>query len=365
MIWSGRVGSVSTLAPSGHVVRDVQELPRFFDAPPTAFSGMDEPAPFTAASARVHHVAELLAARGVQVHFNGQGGDEVLLAPLAYLRDALRARPRLGWRHLRGQAALRDLRLSRLARSVLAPPSYSRWLWWAAQNLRAEAAPEVDAMGWEAQPLLPQWVNRDAEHLVRAAVLAARPTALAEHGTHAALVRIRSTAYRAGLYRDALAGHGVPAAFPFFDRAVLEAALAVRPWERTDPWQPKPLLRAALANTVPARLLARRTKAHYNDDIYRGWTANRHRLADLFADSRLAEFGLIDTDVLHHCLRSFGPSGLAPAFVTDSIACEVWLRNLAPPFTRREADYARPTSEHVPGAWRVQHAGRRRSDAAG
>ncbi|MGH4017567.1 MAG: asparagine synthase-related protein [Pseudonocardiaceae bacterium] len=157
----------------------------------------------------------------------------------------------------------------------------------------------------------------------------------------------------------------MPAEFPFFDRAVLEAALAVHPWERTDPWQPKPLLRAALANTVPARLLARRTKAHYNDDIYRGWTANRRRLAELFDDSRLAELGLIDTGVLRQCLRSFGPSGLAPAFVTDTIACEVWLRGLAPPFTRREAEHVRPTYERVPGPWRVEHAGRGRSDAAG
>jgi asparagine synthase (glutamine-hydrolysing) len=332
LVWARRVGE--HLAPAEHLALDAQELPWFFDDLPTAanelVSGMDEPAPFTAASARVHHVAKLLAARGVRVHFNGQGGDEVLLAPLTYLSDTLRAHPRLGWRHLRGQAALRDLHLPRMARSVLAEPSYLRWLRWAAQNLRTEAAPEVDAVGWEAQPLLPRWASRDAEHLARAAILAAPPTALAEHSTHATLVRIRSTAYRAALYRDALAGHGVPAEFPFFDRAVLEAALAVRPWERTDPWQPKPLLRAALANTVPGRLLARRTKAHYNDDIYRGWSANRQRLADLFKDSRLAELGLIDTGVLRDCLRSFGPSGLAPAFVTDTIACEVWLRSLAP-----------------------------------
>jgi asparagine synthase (glutamine-hydrolysing) len=327
---------------------------------------MDEPAPFTAAAARVRHLAALLAARGVQMHVNGQGGDEVLLAPLAYLRDVLRADLRLGWRHLRGQAALRDLNLPRLAWAVLAKPSYARWLRRAAQTLHVEARAEVDAVGWEAQPLLPPWASRGAEQLLRAAILATPPTALAEHGTHAALVRTRSTAYGAALYRDALAGHGVPAAFPFFDRAVVEAALAVRPWERTDPWQPKPLLRAALAHTVPARLLARRTKAHYNDDIYRGWTANRQKLAALFGNSRLAELGLINTEVLRRCLRSFGPSGLAPAFVTDTIACEVWLRSLAPPFThRREAAHARTQQESVAGTERVEHTGGRRTDAAG
>ncbi|MGH8921127.1 MAG: asparagine synthase-related protein, partial [Actinomycetes bacterium] len=129
LLWARQVAE--HLAPAERLVLDAQQIPRFFDDLSSVASGMDEPAPFTAASARVHHVAGLLAARGVQVHFNGQGGDEVLLAPLAYLRDVLRARPRLGWWHMRGQAALRDLHLPRLVRSALAVASYPRWLRWA------------------------------------------------------------------------------------------------------------------------------------------------------------------------------------------------------------------------------------------
>jgi asparagine synthase (glutamine-hydrolysing) len=192
------------------------------------------------------------------------------------------------------------------------------------------------AVGWEAPPLLAPWASDDAEELVRAAILEATPHTVAQQGMHATLARIRSAAYRVALYRDAMVWHGVPAEFPFFDRAVLEGCLAVRPWERTDPWQPKPLLRAALTGMVPERLLTRRTKAHYNDDIYWGWKANQHHVADLLDDSQLSGLGLIDPSVLRRNLRSFGPSGLAPAFVTDTIACEVWLRNLAPPFTPRQ-----------------------------
>ncbi|MGH3926670.1 MAG: asparagine synthase-related protein, partial [Pseudonocardiaceae bacterium] len=144
------------------------------------------------------------------------------------------------------------------------------------------------AVGWEAQPLLPQWVGRDSEQLVRAAIRTAPPAAVAGLSTHSTLARIRSTANRAGLYRDAMTGCGVPAEFPYFDGAVLEACLAVRPWERTDPWQPKPLLRSAMAGIVPGRLLTRRTKAHYNHDIYRGWQRNQHRMAELFVRCRPA-----------------------------------------------------------------------------
>ena len=354
------------LDPAEHLVLGAQEAPRFFDDMPGIASGMDEPASFTAAAARVRHLAALLVGRGVRVHLNGQGGDEVLLAPLAYLRDVLCAHPRKGWRHLRGHAALRDLHLPRLVRSILTESSYPQWLRWASETLRTEAPSEVVAVGWEAQPLLAQWASSDAEQLVRTAILAAPSTAMGGLATHATLARIRSTAYRAALYRDALATHEVPAEFPFFDRAVLEACLAVRPWERTDPWRPKPLLRAALGHTVPARLLARRTKAHYNDDMYRGWKANRHRMTTLLADLRLCDLDLIDASMLRRCLRSFGPSGLAPAFVTDTIACEVWLRGLAPPFTHhRKADDVHTQYQRVPGPGSIEHLGGRRPDAAG
>lgn len=344
------------LAPAEHLVIDAHEAPMFFDDLSGGVMATDEPASFTAAMTRVRHVASLLSVHGVQAHLNGQGGDEVLLAPLTYLRDMLRAHPRWGWLHLRGQAALRDMDLLRLARSVLADSSYPQWLRWAARTLRIEAPSEVVAVAWEAQPLLPRWASRDAEELVRVSILAAQPSAAADLSTHATLVRIRSTAHRAALYRDVMASHGVPAEFPFFDRAVLEAALAVCSWERTDPWQPKPLLRAAVSGAVPDRLLDRRTKAHYNDDIYRGWRTNRHRVVELFEDSRLSELGLIDTAVLRRCLGSFSSSGLAPGFVTDTIACEVWLRSLAPPFTAHlEADYVGTPCEGISSTGDIEH----------
>ncbi len=51
LVWACHVGE--HLAPAEHVVLDAQDLPRFFDDLPTTASGMDEPAPFTAASARL------------------------------------------------------------------------------------------------------------------------------------------------------------------------------------------------------------------------------------------------------------------------------------------------------------------------
>ncbi|MBB5921683.1 hypothetical protein FHR81_002723 [Actinoalloteichus hoggarensis] len=88
-------------------------------------------------------------------------------------------------------------------------------------------------------------------------------------------------------------------------------------------------------------------------------------------DSRLAELGLVDPGRLRRSLRSFGPSGITPAFLTDTVAGEAWLRNLAPPFTHHReatdvrAGNARTQHERGTGQGRVEHAGGRRPDTAG
>ncbi len=109
----------------------------FFADLDTPVPDMDEPAPFTAGAARQRYVAALLASHGSVLHLNGQGGDEVLLAPLAYLRPALRAVPRTGMRHLRGHAALKDIPVPALARAVIRSESFAAWLRSSADTLRA------------------------------------------------------------------------------------------------------------------------------------------------------------------------------------------------------------------------------------
>lgn len=308
--------------------------PIFADEAPEFFAGLTDPAPrldeppsFAAGRARQQYTAGLLAAEGSALNLNGQGGDEVLLAPLAYLRPALRAAPGTGLRHLRGHAALGNIPTSDLVRAVAHRESFGAWLRSSADTLRTEQPIARAATGWEAPPLLPPWSSSHAVDLVRSAILDAEPaTAADDQTTHAALVRIRASAYRAALYRDAMQAAGVPTSMPFFDRSVVEACLAVLPWQRTDPWQPKPLLRNAFRQDVPPRNLSRRTKGDYNADIHHGWQRHRHAVSELLAEPALTSYDFIDPARLRQTLDAFGPSGLTPAWVTDLIAIETWLR---------------------------------------
>lgn len=302
------------------------DAPEFFADLTSPAPRLDEPPSFAAGRARQKYTADLLAAEGTALNLNGQGGDEVLLAPLAYLRSALRTAPRTGWRHLRGHAALSNIRMSEMLSALAHGESFSHWLRRSALTLSAEQPTTRAATGWEASPLMPPWASTHAVDLVRSAILGAEPTSAADdQTTHAALVRIRASAYRASLYRDAMQAAGVPTSMPFFDRNVVEACLAVLPWERTDPWQPKPLLCKAFRHDVPDHNLSRRTKGEYNADIHHGWKTHRREVTKLLAEPALAEHDLIEQAQLHRILDTFGPGGLPPAWVTDLVAIETWL----------------------------------------
>ncbi|ASR39888.1 hypothetical protein BAY61_31885 (plasmid) [Prauserella marina] len=331
--WARRIAR--TIPAGEHRIFTVAEMPAFFARLEHPVAGMDEPCSFAAGGARQRFAGAALAERAVTLHFNGQGGDEVLLAPWAFLSGLLRRAPRLGWRHLRGFAALRGLRASAVMREALrGPGQFDSWLERAGSRLRREPVAAAAALGWEAPPLLPTWASSEAAELAIAALAAAPRTPVhPDAAVHAAVVRIRASAYRAALYADAMAVAGAPTVMPFFDHEVLTACLSTRPEVRTDPWSPKPLLRNALQRDVPTELLARRTKGHYNTDIYRGWRTHRDDVRAMLAESRLVELGLVDQQVLVDELAAFGPSGLPPAFVTDLIALEIWLRQESPPLT--------------------------------
>lgn len=318
------------LPHSVHYVIDPDQAPAFFAELDQPMPGMDEPVPFAAGAARQRYAARLLAEHGVALHLNGQGGDEVLLAPLAYLRAAVQAEPRTGWRHLRGHAALKNTSVWAMTRAVLRRESFAAWLRRSTASLHTDVPPAVAATGWEAPPLLPPWASIETGEIIRSAILTTTPYPFSDdQTTHAAVVRIRASAYRAALYRDAMQSAGVATAMPFLDQAVVEACLAVYPWQRTDPWQPKPLIRTAFRGRIPERLSSRRTKGHYNADIYHGWTTHREQLAEFMQRPMLAErHGLIDPKALHRDITMFGPSGLPPAWLTEVLAIEQWLRDL-------------------------------------
>jgi asparagine synthetase B (glutamine-hydrolysing) len=83
-----------------------------------------------------------------------------------------------------------------------------------------------------------------------------------------------------------------------FRWAEAEAALAVRPHERATPWRYKPLLVEAMRPILPEAIAARTTKGEFGEDVRIGFRRHLPEILGVFADSALANHGLIDPDLL-------------------------------------------------------------------
>ena len=121
-------------------------------------------------------------------------------------------------------------------------------------------------------------------------------------------------------------GAGAQFTAPYLDDRVIEAALAVRLHERMTPWKYKPLLAAAVRSIVPDEILGRTTKGDFTADVYAGLKRHREGLLELFADSVLAQRGLIDTDVLRAAIVGVHPTFATLIPLEQTVACEIWLR---------------------------------------
>ncbi|MGH8904784.1 MAG: albusnodin/ikarugamycin family macrolactam cyclase [Egibacteraceae bacterium] len=295
---------------------------------------LDEPASFAMNIARVRHVARMLAGLGSQVHLKGEGGDAVLLAPPAYLHAAMRRHPLVAVGRVRMHAALQRQPAIAFLSQVARPCSYRRWLLMTARGLeRAASQPDL-GLGWSIAPDPPGWMTQDtlaaALDILTDAAAGLEPLA-PDPGQHAAMERILVSAETARLYRDAMAGMGVDVECPYLDAGVVETCLATRAHERTDPSRAKPLLAAAVEGLVPEHVLVRRTKGHYDTDLHLGLRRHRDELIALLDGSELAARGLIDSDALRaaiHRLAAGGRGSLAQ--LSDTLACELWLRTLGP-----------------------------------
>ncbi|MFC4563666.1 asparagine synthase-related protein [Nocardiopsis mangrovi] len=306
------------------VLDDSPEL--FADLPNAVPSHTDEP-PAAVGAARLAHTVSALARAGSRVHLNGQGGDEVLGAPLSHLGLLLRQRHHGAVRLLRGHAALHATSAVELARHALSSQPHWQWLREAAECLDGDVDPIRDAVAWEAYPRMAPWASPHARRLVTDALAVSEVEPWGERTVHAALARVRTSAAAAATYGQAMTAlGGPPVVFPFFDRPVVEACLTVRPEARSDPWVFKPLLAEAMRDVLPEALLARTTKGSYTPDIHRGWARHRARVLDLVRSPALAELGLVEPDRLHRALVGWGAAGLPPAYVTDLLTLELWTR---------------------------------------
>ncbi|MGH4004246.1 MAG: asparagine synthase-related protein [Pseudonocardiaceae bacterium] len=317
-----------------HLVLDLQQLPLMYEDAGDGGAGTDEPHIIVRDHARTTVVARQLVERGSRLHLSGMGGDQVLQAPAAYLHTTAGDHPRIAANHLRGRRAVSGWPLKATLRELADRRTYQQWLTASIDDLTVPPpARGMPNLGWGPALRLPPWATPHAvdaaRTLLHQAVAGAQPLA-PTRGQHTTLEHLRGvghlTRHIAGIHARA----GLPLAAPFLDDRVVEACLAVRLHERTTPWRFKPLIVEAMLDLVPATVLQRSTKGDFSADWHAGLRRARAHLAAVLDDLLLARLGLVDVDALRKVCLGLYPHTLDRVALDRTLACEAWLRTLAP-----------------------------------
>ncbi|MFB8443480.1 asparagine synthase-related protein [Streptomyces niveus] len=307
----------------------------------------DEPDPAVVALARSRLRLDQVARLGAEVHLGGEGGDALLVAPPGYL--AALARPerlRQLAKESRVLARARQeapsavaARAVGLARTPLATAlrrladGFERRATGGTGRAGAGDVGWLDAIAWWPEPGSETgWLTRAASTelagLAREAAGSAGRTAGSRAGDLTALDNVRTSGAVQRQLSEMARPFGVWPQAPFLDSDVIRACAALPAHLRAAPPAFKPLLGAALADLVPAPVLARRTKGDYGDEDYQGARACARELRGLLADSRLAELGVVEPSAVVAALDR-AVMGLRVPFPTLNrlLAAEIWLRN--------------------------------------
>jgi asparagine synthase (glutamine-hydrolysing) len=257
-----------------------------------------------------------------------------LLAPTAYLHTTAWTHPRIAANHLRGRRAKGGWPLAATLRGLADRCTYRQWVAASIDELTAPPpTPGRPNLGWGPALRLPPWASAQAadaaRSLLREVAASAEPLA-PTRGQHATLEQLRATSYLTRHVATIMARAGLPLAVPFLDDRVVEACLAIRPYERTSPWRYKPLIVEAMRDLVPAAVLQRTTKGDFSADWHAGLRHARAHLARLLNDLILARLGLVDVDALRAVCLGLYPYTLPMVALDRTLACEAWLRTLLP-----------------------------------
>jgi asparagine synthase (glutamine-hydrolysing) len=328
--WANR--TVAGLGNVEHHIIPAEEMPLVYHGVLAMEDRLDEPCNATVDRNRWLAIAGRAAARGSRLHLTGFGGDELLYGSLAHLHSMLRTSPRVALRHLRGFAAKYRWPRKQMLRQLSDTSSYPEWLGRVADTLTAPLPPMNEPLlDWGFTPRLPPWATPAAVQAVRDQIRLEAGTTepLAKgRGQHRELETMRYLSRMTRQFDQMAARIGINLVAPYYDDRVIEAGLAVRAEERITPWRYKPLIVEAMRDIVPDQSRTRQTKANGSCDADPGWRRHREELLALWEDSRLAQLGLIDADVLRDTCNRPLPPELQFGGLDQTVACEVWLRSL-------------------------------------
>ncbi len=189
--------------------------------------------------------------------------------------------------------------------------------------------PQVD---WEPESRMPPWATKTAVESARDLIHDSAKAILAEADSIPVidfemlrLVNADGTLIRR--MSQSAQQYGVDFEAPFLDDRIVDLAFRVQLTDRVAHGVFKPVLQAAMPNTIPPELRTRRSKGDYSAEAYAGLAENRPSMIREFeTGSLLHDQGLIDASAFCDFLTAIHPSTEPLRFLDNTLGTEIWLR---------------------------------------
>ena len=325
-------GLGSDESPYSQAVADHLGLP-IFSVYPLDDEDLCRPAPsaqpdcqFEPTSLMAIPLLEETARRGIRTTLSGTGGDQLM--------------------HFTGLERLHHLRRGNVWEAAIEagiaeqPLSAKAWRGLFVQGIKAFAPPSAVRAIRRARLRSRRWrwltpamseVVRQHAALAERRAEAIHPDPL-ERALRDDLAHAMSTPLELASSDRTAARFGQEPRYPFLDVRVVEYLLAIPNEQRFYRGLPKPVLRRAMAGTLPALVRERRDKGDFDPYVRRSfWEPHAGMVRELFRRSMLEEVGVVDGDEVRRALDAGEP----PLFYLICLtAMELWLRQTMAPTPR-------------------------------
>jgi asparagine synthetase B (glutamine-hydrolysing) len=116
---------------------------------------------------------------------------------------------------------------------------------------------------------------------------------------------------------------------PFLYRPLVELLLLIPFDQKLRPQQTRSLMRRALKEVLPAKILDRPGKGEISEAMKRGWYRQRSRLQQLLTDARIVALGYVDRGELDQAVKLAIHGGKVDiGALNKTLSLEIWLRSI-------------------------------------
>lgn len=306
----------------------------------------DAPAINTLSAWQEITMAEMMRSKGSQIHLAGVGADSVLSFPYSYLSELLNtAQIKSCLQYIYGWSRIWGFSSIALAKNVVSLnfTSYNKWLLHQANQFSskrfekesiASALLDTPTVGWSFFPggnLAASWYTGHAISLVTEELRfwASKSLPFANSpAQNEVITRIHYSSSENRILQQLHELIGIDLEFPYFDSAIIDVCLSVKPNERTNPFNYKLLLSQALKHDIPDSIFRRNTKCDYSRDALQGLKHNLLEINSLLETSILSNMNLIDIHEFRDILKQVNVGIGFGWHFQQTLTVELWLHRI-------------------------------------